>query len=254
MTVRGIYNAIDRIAPFHTAMDFDNVGILIGDENAEVTKALICLDVTPRVLREAKHIGAELIISHHPVIFNPLRTVRTDSVVYALVQSGISVISAHTNLDMAYPYGVNDALCRKLNLQNVCGIIKEGETDIAYMGELPREMTSEDFAVYLKEALNVKMLRCTAVSKMIRTVAVVGGAGGDYAPEAMAKGADAFVTGEVKHHEFIAAQQEGLALYEAGHYHTELPFRERLKAYLDTACPGVDFIVSQNERPPMEIM
>ena len=137
MTVREIYDAIDRIAPFQTAMDFDNVGILVGDENVDVTKTLLCLDVTPRVLREAKSIGAELIISHHPVIFNPLRTVQPQSIVYALVQSGIAVISAHTNLDMAYPYGVNDALCRKLGLQNVRGILKEGETDIAYMGELP---------------------------------------------------------------------------------------------------------------------
>ena len=149
MTVREIYDAIDRIAPFQTAMDFDNVGILIGDENADVTKTLLCLDVTPRVLREAKSIGVELIISHHPVIFNPLRTVRPQNIIYALVQSGIAVISAHTNLDMAYPYGVNDALCRKLGLQNVRGILKEGETDIAYMGELPEEMTTEDFAAHI---------------------------------------------------------------------------------------------------------
>ena len=76
MTVREIYDAIDRIAPFQTAMNFDNVGILVGDENVDVTKTLLCLDVTPRVLREAKSIGVELIISHHPVIFNPLRTVQ----------------------------------------------------------------------------------------------------------------------------------------------------------------------------------
>ena len=192
MTVREIYDAIDRIAPFQTAMDFDNVGILVGDENVDVTKTLLCLDVTPRVLREAKSIGVELIISHHPVIFNPLRTVRPQNIIYALVQSGIAVISAHTNLDMAYPYGVNDALCRKLGLQNVRGILKEGETDIAYMGELPEEMTTEDFAAHIKEALGLSAVRCTAVSKMLRTVAVVGGAGGDYALAAQAKGADAF--------------------------------------------------------------
>lgn len=197
MTVREIYDAIGRIAPFQTAMDFDNVGILVGDENVNVTKTLLCLDVTPRVLLEAKSIGVELIISHHPVIFNPLRTVQPQNIIYALVQSGIAVISAHTNLDMAYPYGVNDALCRKLGLQNVCGILKEGETDIAYMGELPEEMTTEDFAAHMKEALGLSAVRCTAVSKMLRTVAVVGGAGGDYALAAQAKGADAFVTGEV---------------------------------------------------------
>ena len=167
------YDAIDRIAPFQTAMDFDNVGILVGDENVDVTKTLLCLDVTPRVLREAKSIGVELIISHHPVIFNPLRTVQPQNIIYALVQSGIAVISAHTNLDMAYPYGVNDALCRKLGLQNVRGILKEGETDIAYMGELPEEMTTEDFAAHIKEALGLSAVRCTAVSKMLRTVAVL---------------------------------------------------------------------------------
>ena len=110
MTVREIYDAIDRIAPFQTAMDFDNVGILVGDENVGVTKTLLCLDVTPRVLREAKSIGVELIISHHPVIFNPLRTVQPQNIIYALVQSGIAVISAHTNLDMAYPYGKTSAV------------------------------------------------------------------------------------------------------------------------------------------------
>ena len=116
MTVREIYDAIDRIAPFQTAMDFDNVGILVGDENVGVTKTLLCLDVTPRVLREAKSIGVELIISHHPVIFNPLRTVQPQNIIYALVQSGIAVISAHTNLDMAYPYGVyNDTVIAELN-------------------------------------------------------------------------------------------------------------------------------------------
>ena len=132
----------------------------------------------------------------------------------------------------------------KLGLQNVRGILKEGETDIAYMGELPEEMTTEDFAAHIKEALGLSAVRCTAVSKMLRTVAVVGGAGGDYALAAQAKGADAFVTGEVKHHEAIAAQQAGLALYEAGHYHgAAVP--QATKAYLDTACPGVEFIVSE---------
>ena len=215
MTVREIYDAIDRIAPFQTAMDFDNVGILVGDENVGVTKTLLCLDVTPHVLREAKSIGVELIISHHPVIFNPLRTAQI--IIYALVQSGIAVISAHTNLDMAYPYGVNDALCRRLGLQNVCGILKEGETDIAYMGELPEEMTTEDFAAHIKEALGLSAVRCTAVSKMLRTVAVVGGAGGDCALAVQAKGADAFVTGEVKHHEAIAAQQDAIRTWARTH-------------------------------------
>ena len=139
--------------------------------------------------------------------------------------------------------------CPKRHIGGISGL-----GDIRNRLELPEEMTTEDFAAHIKEALGLSAVRCTAVSKMLRTVAVVGGAGGDYALAAQAKGADAFVTGEVKHHEVIAAQQAGLALYEAGHYHTELPYRERLKAYLDTACPGVEFIVSESERPPMETL
>ena len=259
MTVREIYDAIDRIAPFQTAMDFDNVGILVGDENVNVTKTLLCLDVTPRVLREAKSIGVELIISHHPVIFNPLRTVQPQNIIYALVQSGIAVISAHTNLDMAYPYGVNDALCRKLGLQNVRGILKEGETDIAYMGELSEEMTTEDFAAHIKEALGLSAVRCTAVSKMLRTVAVVGGAGGDYALAAQAKGADAFVTGEVKHHEAIAAQQNAQKYYK--NYRKAKTAEEKLTEQIGLAQTELTYIdsvfeslaLAENERDLNEI-
>ena len=253
VTVQQILGLLQTLAPSELACSWDNVGLLV-DVSVPVSHVLTTLDITAAVVQEAVENDCQLIVSHHPVIFNPLRTVQPQNIIYALVQSGIAVISAHTNLDMAYPYGVNDALCRKLGLQNVRGILKEGETDIAYMGELPEEMTTEDFAAHIKEALGLSAVRCTAVSKMLRTVAVVGGAGGDYALAAQAKGADAFVTGEVKHHEAIAAQQAGLALYEAGHYHTELPYRKRLKAYLDTACPGVEFIVSESERPPMETL
>ena len=96
-----IYNYIDSFAPFDTAMDFDNVGILVGDKNAEPTRTIVTLDVTDEVVAEAKEKSAQLIISHHPVIFNPLKRLPTDSVVYKLAQSGTAVISAHTNLDLS---------------------------------------------------------------------------------------------------------------------------------------------------------
>ncbi|MGN0478204.1 MAG: Nif3-like dinuclear metal center hexameric protein [Hominenteromicrobium sp.] len=252
MTVDAVYRAIDAAAPFSESMDFDNTGILIGDPQAEVTDALICLDVAPRVLREAGELGAQLIISHHPVIFTPLRAVRSGTVVHDLIRSGLNVISAHTNLDKAYPYGVNHALAEALGLQRVHGIIADGNGCIAYMGELAQEMTPEAFAGQIKEALGLKHLRYTPANRMIRTAAVVGGAGGAYAAEAALCGADAFVTGEVKQHEAIAARDAGLVLYEAGHYHTEIPFRPMLAGYLAQQCPGVCFHVSKYERPPME--
>lgn len=252
MTVEAVYQAIDAVAPFSETMDFDNTGVLVGDRQAEVTDALLCLDVTPRILREALECGAQLIISHHPVIFSPLRSAPSGSMVYELVKSGVHVISAHTNLDKAYPFGVNHALAEALGLQNIRGAVADGQSYIAYMGDLPQEMTPEAFGLQVKEALGLKSLRYTPVNKLIRTVAVVGGAGGDYAEAAAENGADAFVTGEVKQHEAVAARQRGLALYEAGHYHTEILYRQMLADYLTAHCPGVRFRVAKSERPPME--
>ena len=111
-----IYNYIDSFAPFDIAMDFDNVGILVGDKNAEPTRAIVTLDVTDEVIDEAKEKSAQLIVSHHPVIFNPLKRLSADSVVYKLAQSGISVISAHTNLDLSSD-GTNTAVFNALNFK-----------------------------------------------------------------------------------------------------------------------------------------
>lgn len=254
MTVEQIYQVIDTIAPFSESMSFDNTGILVGDPQAEVTDAVLCLDVTPRILREAVECGAQLIISHHPVIFDPLRTVRNDTVVYALVQSGIAVISAHTNLDKAFPYGVNHALADALGLQNIHGLLPDGSGYIGYAGELAEEKTAEEFGAQVKEALGLSMLRYTPTNRMIRSVCVVGGAGGEYAAEAAKCGMDAFVTGEVKQHEAVAARACGLALYEAGHYHTEIIYRQMLAEVLRERCPGVQFRIAKNERPPMEVL
>lgn len=254
MTVEAIYRAIDEIAPFSESMDFDNTGILVGDPQAEVTDALLCLDVTMRVLREALDCGAGLIISHHPVIFHKLGAVLQGDIVYELARSGVSVISAHTNLDKAYPFGVNHALAERLGLRDVRGIIRDGNACIAYMGELAQPMTEEVFGAQIKEALGLPSLRYTPANHMVCHIAVVGGAGGEYALEAAGCGADAFVTGEVRHHEAIAARARSITLYEAGHYHTEIVYRRMLCDALTARCPGVRFHVSRSERPPMAFL
>ena len=253
MTVEAIYRAIDEIAPFSESMDFDNTGILVGDPQAEVTDALLCLDVTMRVLREALDCGAGLIISHHPVIFHKLGAVLRGDIVYELARSGVSVISAHTNLDKAYPFGVNHALAERLGLRDVRGIIRDGNACIAYMGELAQPMTEEAFGAQIKEALGLPSLRYTPANHMVCHIAVVGGAGGEYALEAAGCGADAFVTGEVRH-QAIAARACGVTLYEAGHYHTEIVYRRMLCDALTARCSGVRFHVSRSERPPMAFL
>lgn len=120
-TVFDLYSAIDQFAPFSLSMDFDNTGILVGDRHQAVSKVLLALDCTMDVVNYAKEIGAQLIITHHPVIFHPIKRVNEDSVVYHLIRSQIAVISAHTNLDIAED-GVNDVLAQAIGLQNISGL------------------------------------------------------------------------------------------------------------------------------------
>lgn len=254
MTVQSIYEIMNEIAPFSESMEFDNTGLLIGDPEAEVTSVLLCLDVTRRVLREAVNCGAQLIISHHPIIFDPLRRVMKGERVYEIAQSGISVISAHTNLDKAFPYGVNHALAEAMGLKNIYGVIPDGNGYIGFMGELEEEMTPEAFGQQVKETLGLKYLQYTPAHKMLRNICVVGGAGGEYAEAAAQCGADAFVTGVVAHHEAIDAVLHNFVVYEAGHYHTEIVYRTMLQKVLSERCPGVEFVASRLERPPMEVL
>ena len=134
-TVTHIYDAIDRLAPFWLTMDFDNTGILIGDRNREVSCALLALDCTPAVVEQARQLGAQLIITHHPVIFHPLKRVNEDAVVYQLIRSDIAVISAHTNLDIAQG-GVNDALASAIGLRDCRGLELLNEQTGAWLGRI----------------------------------------------------------------------------------------------------------------------
>lgn len=120
MKIQEIYDKIDEFAPFSTAMEYDNVGILLGSGNAEVTKVVVSLDATMETLEYALGVGAELVVTHHPVIFHPLKRISQDSVVYQYIRHGVSVLSAHTNLDMAKG-GLNDLLAKRLDLQSVAG-------------------------------------------------------------------------------------------------------------------------------------
>ena len=126
-TVGEIYAAMDGIAPFSSAMDFDNSGLLVGDASMPVERALLALDITLPVIEEAAALGAQLIISHHPVIFHPLRRVETDSPVYQLAKNGLGAICAHTNLDIAEAYGVNEALAKTLGFEKFSTIPEDQE-------------------------------------------------------------------------------------------------------------------------------
>lgn len=242
-TVYDIDRAIHSFAPFDTAMSFDNVGTLVGDRNAAVTKVLVALDVTKAVVEEAAAFGAELIVSHHPVIFSPLKRLTADSVPYLLAQKGIAVISAHTNYDLA-PDGVNFCLAKSLTLTDVVPFQLDDKTGLALglVGTLPGDgLSPASFAAFVKEKLHCGGVKYTQGSRPVKRVAVGCGAGSSMVFDAIGCGADGFVTGESKHHELLAALEGGITMVDAGHFNTENVAMEPLVVRLRALFPSVVF-------------
>lgn len=256
MTVsEDVFRFIDGFAPFDSAMGFDNPGLLVGSGREEVKKALLSLDITPEVVREAVSLGAGLIVSHHPVIFEPLKAVRPGTAVSLLVQNGIAAVCAHTNLDMAEG-GVNDCLARRLGLKNVRPLKEYENSGLpeALQGETEREYAPREFAEFVKRALGCDGLRYTDGGRPVTRVGLCGGGGAGLLYDAAGAGCQAYVTGESKHNILIDAENLGVTFVDAGHFYTEnvviLPLCEKLKARF----PDVAFTVSERMHAPAQYL
>lgn len=257
ITVKAVYEYLDSRYPYRLQESYDNSGIMV-DCGREVTKAVVSLDVTRDVIRYAASAGAELIVSHHPVIFRPLRQLTHEMPVFALVAHGISAISAHTNYDIA-PGGVNDLLATKLDLQNIRPIFSVSEqvqdglvqkNYIGRVGELSEPLSPGEFADYVMEKLRGRRgVEYVDGGKSIQTVAVGGGACGEFVFECPKNGIDAFVTGEAKHHELLYAAQNGITLIPAGHYATEAVALSGLASALREGFPTLSVEVTTLDDP-----
>lgn len=221
---------MQRIAPLELAESWDNPGLLV-DCGGPVEKVLVTLDITPEVVEEAAAKGCSLIVAHHPVIFSPLKKLGSRDVPFQLVQSGISAICMHTNLDAAEG-GVNDVLAQKLGLEGLTPLTEE---KIGRIGTLKCEMPLVEFTRFVIESLGCNGLRYTDCGKPVHRVAVGGGACGDYIPQAIAAGCDTFVTSDLRYHDFLDTTE--LHLIDAGHFPTEDVICEPLVAYLQRAFP-----------------
>ncbi len=231
MTNHAIEAYINAVAPFATAEEWDNVGLLVGSPTTPVSGVLVTLDVTPAAIEAAVAMGANLIVSHHPVIFDGLKSLPSDGMPYALAAAGISAIAAHTNLDKAKG-GVNDTLAALLGLEEV----RATEDGMCRIGRLPAPLSANELAERTGAVLGTSVR--VSGGEDIALVAVCGGSGGDFIP-ALAGKADAFVTGEVKHHEWLDAARRGLTVVEAGHYATEAPVVEKLARRLQEGFPAL---------------
>lgn len=241
------YKFIDSIAPFETQESWDNSGFLVGDGNKEIKKVMVALDVTEQVLNEAFEKGAQLIISHHPVIFGALKEIHPKNIAFLAAEKGIAVISAHTCLDIA-DGGVNDCLAAALGLENV-EKVDDGE-GLMRMGELDVSLSCIDFVKYVAEKLNVGGIKYTPTEKMIKKVAVCGGSGGDLYPAAISAGADAYVTANIKHNLFIDMRRDDFCVLDAGHFCTENTVIEPLAQKIKAAFPDTEVIVSEVSEDP----
>lgn len=239
VSIKDIYKYIDEIAPFETAMDYDNVGIIVGNSSMQVHDVLIALDATREVIAEAKNLHAQLIITHHPIIFAPLKRIKSDDIVSEMIKNDIGLLAAHTNLDLAPKYGVNACLAEKLELKNTNPMKEFG-----LIGELHCEIDTHSFISFVAEKLNVRGLRFNALEKKIKKVAVCSGSGGDLVEESYERGVDVLVTGEIKHHEILRANDLGLALVDVGHFMSENVVVAPLAKILSKKFSDVKFHVS----------
>lgn len=242
-TIRETEDLCRSIAPYTLADDWDNVGLLVGEDSRGVDRVLLALDITREVVREAREFGAGLIISHHPVIFDPLRALSPDSAVYLLAKYDIAALCLHTNLDRA-DRGVNAALADALGLKNRAFFPE----DYILVGEPEQPMNAEDFAALVKERLDAPSVRYT--DGRVTRVAVSSGGGGEGVTLCKRYGFDAFVTGELKHHQFLFAAENGIAAFDAGHFSTENVVIAPLKKLLEEAFPDVRFAVSKRHGCP----
>lgn len=253
-TVAEIVDYVQSIAPAEYAESWDNVGLLCGHMDKPVKKILVALDPFRTVIDEAIEIGADLLVTHHPLIFgDSLSAVNSETetgrCLLTLIEHGVAALNAHTNLDYA-PGGINDVLARTLGLENV-EVLNPMETDdrgrpygLLRGGVVP-EQPLEQFLAVVKEKLGCEGLRYSG-NRPVHKVCVGGGSCGGAFAEAAAHGCDTLVTADVKYNQFRSAFELGINLIDAGHFHTENPTMPVLAQNLQEAFPEVEVVFSRH--------
>jgi len=244
LTVKDLLEILEGIAPVGLAERWDNVGLMIGKQAQEVTGLLLALDPTEEVLAEAKELGVNTIITHHPLIFHPLKAIYTDQPLGRFLQkalaSEISVVGCHTNLDQAVN-GVNDVLADSLGMKESRPLVPAAEAGVSAangggqacgfgrLGYLAEPLSREAFMAKLSQVFDLPVLRVAGnLPEEISILAVCGGSGSELAETAFAQGAQVYVTGEVKHSTARWAEAAGFCIVDGGHFATENPIVESL--------------------------
>jgi len=256
-TLNAVLGVLEEIAPSHTAESWDNPGLQIGYLSQEVGKIFISLDPTLKSLRKAVKRNAQLLLTHHPLIFNPISSLNRDhypgDVIFEAIEQGVSIVAAHTNLDSARG-GINDGLADLFGLQEVGGLEERSDLNeggLGRIGDLPEPVRLGEVTERIKAILGAERIGVVGrKDRRIKRIAVVGGAGGGMVALASKKGAQLLITGEVRHHEALEAEALGMALIEAGHFQTEKPALKPFANHLRNRFSeqNMDVIVEVNDR------
>jgi dinuclear metal center YbgI/SA1388 family protein len=257
-----VVSIVEEIAPPGLAAEWDNTGLQVGDPAKQVRRVLVSLDPLPTGMDEAVKLGCDLIVSHHPLFFRPVRSLDLargqGMVVDGAIKNGVAIYSAHTSLDRV-PHGVSDALASpfKLKLARPLKAVPGWPAGYGFgiVGELPKKMKAGDVAVRLKDSFKIGRVKLIGDPHMpVKTLAMCGGSGSDLIEDAAGAGADAFVTGDIKYHEALDALSLGICVLDVGHFHSELPVVARMAGLLKEAFKDrgwkVDVRTSKSQEEP----
>lgn len=246
-TVKNIYDYINSVAPFDLQEEWDNAGFLTGDFRKEVKTVVMVLDPTKEACEFAAGLNADLLLTHHPVLFKGAKEIFKGSALYTLINHDIAHIAAHTNFDVA-DCGINFNLAKLLQLENVSKI----DGSFLVTGDLPQAMSIDDLTQYVSDVLDCNGIRYTDTDRLIKTVALGGGACEEYI-EIAEPCSDCFITGDLKYHQMLDAKERGYALISAGHFETENKPFLMLKDMLEKLFTDVEFIVAPVNNPILSI-
>lgn len=251
-------SALERFAPLPLQEGWDNAGLQVGLTEAEVSGALLCLDVNERIIDEAVAKGLNLVVSHHPLLFRGLKIIGdgdyVQRTVMKAIRNGITVVSMHTNMDNARG-GVNYKIAEKMGLTDVRFMAPKTvggvETGSGVVGELPEEMAADDFVLMVKRVFGVECAMCNELlRRKIRRVAICGGAGDFLLDDAVRAGADAFITGEMHYHVYFGREQQ-LQICVIGHYQSEQYTSEVFREVIEEACPELPLHIAETCTNPI---
>ncbi|MGB3226061.1 MAG: Nif3-like dinuclear metal center hexameric protein [Desulforhopalus sp.] len=265
--VKDILESLNIQAPFSLAESWDNVGLLVGNPEQQVTAVLAGLDPTNRLVDEAIKLGANTIITHHPVIFKPLPAINTAEPNGRLLEKALSnqiaIIASHTNFDSARE-GVSDYLALKLGLENLSPLVASSDNDTAgtglgRIGTYSSPLTSTDFLTRLLTTLDLSCVQMAGVfPEKISSVAVCGGSGSDLAPVAYHRGANVYISAEIKHSTAVWAVEKNFCIIDGTHYATEKPavalLVKQLKEAVDTMGWNIKILQTKEEHHPFVLM